>query len=775
MKKLNKKDLLYIIITIIVFISTITIIYTKNFLHTEITLLNKEISTIEYLRTLYYSNFNLFPDFAFNIGNGQNIYYLAEYGLLSPITLVSYLLPFLSIKTYLTIITIISPIISTILLYRFFHKQKYSSEICFLISILFILSTTIIFTTYTSPLTSSYLVFLILGLYGVDKVFKEKKGNLLTIALFLMIMTSYKESISGIICILIYSIYKYLKHMNTITIKTLFKRIIAIILPIIVALLCSSILILPTIISIPESINNKEITLNLSLGIVLLIVSIINYIKKEKTSIFLSLTVIILTIISILNNYNLLSYIPLFLIIIIEFLNNIINKKLNIKPLTIISLIIISIIYLIEQNNILLIETLLLIIVISIYYKYSNKYLLIIPICLYMLITQSLINNLNIQKELSIIENNNIVELLNKIPKENNIYRTSINIDNTYYSNINYYNSNILTNNRNTLYEELNNNILFNKGNNNIIDYLLNSNKYIISDTSSIQGYSIISNIDNINLYKNNNVLPIGFATSNIMSYEDFTKLNKLTKQETLLNVIIADTETNNNFIPNTKEIDLSIKDILKGDNIYHLDNGIFINAQEKTTIEYELPEKYQNKILFISFTVQNSRNNQLIKINNNEKYISKSNQVLEFICQQKDQEKLILTFTEGQYYISNLQTYILDYAHLETYSSNVDPFIIEPHNTKDDKIIGTIDVSKDSYFMLTIPYEKGFNILLDNQLIEYEKVDETYIGFPITEGLHSIEITYTVPYKHLAYLLSILGIISFITITYFESKRQFN
>jgi uncharacterized membrane protein YfhO len=134
-----------------------------------------------------------------------------------------------------------------------------------------------------------------------------------------------------------------------------------------------------------------------------------------------------------------------------------------------------------------------------------------------------------------------------------------------------------------------------------------------------------------------------------------------------------------------------------------------------------------------------------------------------------------MFTFSEGQYYLSDFEFYILDYANIENSSSKIDPFIIEPHNTNGDKIIGTIDVKQDSYFMLTIPYDNGFTILVDNEITEYEKVDETYIGFPIKEGLHSIEIIYTVPYKYIAYLLSLLGIISFITITYFESKRKFN
>ena len=785
MKKINKKDIIYISLTIIVFLLIITIYY-KNYLNTNISLFIKEIEIIEYLRTLYYSNFDLFPDFTFNLGNGQNIYYLSEYGLLSPITLVSYLLPFLSIKAYLSIISIISPIISTFLLYRLFRKKNYSSEICFLISLIFITSSTIVDTSFTSPLLSNYLIFLVLSYYGVDKVFNEKKGHLLTISVFLMIMTNHSQSISGIISILIYSLYTYLEHMNTITIKSLLKRIISIVVPIIVALLCSSILLLPTLITLSETpINQNTLSISINnflynrvgLGFTaILIPSIIAYIKKDKTNITLSILLIFLIIINILTNYPLISYLPLYLIIISSFLNNIINKKLNIKPLIIVSLIIISLLILLNFNKeILIIESLLIIAVISLYYKTSNKYILIIPISLFMLITQPFINN---SKEETIITNQtSIIKLLNNI-KDNNIYRTYIEEENqnNNYQKIDYYSSTLDINTQNNLYQELNQEILINNENQtNIISLLLNNNKYLISKNNPLHGYNQISRINEYKLYKNDNTFPIGFATSNVMSYEDFYKLNNQTKQEALLNVIVADTESKNDFVPTTKKIELPLKEIFNQDNLYSENNQVFINTKEILKINYTLPEKYQNKILFIKFNVKNSRDNQIVKINNISKTISKSNHSLEYILSSSNQSNLIFTFTKGQYLLSDFEFYILDYANIENCSKKVDPFIIESNNTKGDKIIGTIEVSQDSYFMITLPYEKGFTILVDNNKIAYEKVDETYIGFQISEGLHSIEIRYTVPYKYLAYLLTILGIISFITITYFESKRQFN
>ena len=72
----------------------------------------------EYFRNLFYDTHNLFPNFAFHLGAGQNIYYLSYYGLFSPIILLSYLLPFISMQDYIIITTIISLLTSIYLFYK---------------------------------------------------------------------------------------------------------------------------------------------------------------------------------------------------------------------------------------------------------------------------------------------------------------------------------------------------------------------------------------------------------------------------------------------------------------------------------------------------------------------------------------------------------------------------------------------------------------------------------------------------------------------------------
>lgn len=116
-----------------------------------------------------------------------------------------------------------------------------------------------------------------------------------------------------------------------------------------------------------------------------------------------------------------------------------------------------------------------------------------------------------------------------------------------------------------------------------------------------------------------------------------------------------------------------------------------------------------------------------------------------------------------------NVKAYAIDYQKLEEFRNNRDVFIIE--NVTGNSIKGTIDVSKESTLMMTIPYEKGWTIYLDGKKVNYYEVMNSFVGIDVTEGNHLVEYYYEVPGLKIGLMLSLSSLI--VLITYELKKRK--
>ncbi len=832
MKKFKLKDFIYLALITLAFVLMVLFLTNGvNLYGSTLDWYAQHISIPEYFRTLFYNTKDLFPDFAANIGGGQNIYNLSYYGLLSPIILISYLFPKVSMTTYMIVSTIVTVIISSYLIYFFLKKKEHSSEVCFLSSLMFIMSAPMSFHSHRHIMFITYMPFLILGLFGVDKKIDKNKSWLLTLSTFLMIMTSYYYSIGGIVCLFVYALYRYLQKMNKVTLKSFFQTFFSILIPILVAILCASIIILPTLATIlnnraasninislkdllmPDIHNKSFLYYSYGLGLCAIIIpAIINIFKKNKANITLG---VILTIIVIFNIFNyilngtmyidaksLIPFLPLYILVIAEFLSDIFNKNLNYKVLIPVLLVVSILVYFNKYSYERYFgELAILIVSILIYTKFHKKAIVIIPISIFVICNCYIMNTSDeLVLKLTAAENEELIKssISSITSQDDGKYRISNDLNITEYpnrifDNIDYYNSTIYSSVSNQIYNKfyfdtLANNIpsrnrALTVTTPNIFSLMLNSNKYVLSMNKPLQGYELVSTNKGLNIYKNENVLPYGFATSNVMSYEDFEKLNEAVKQEALLNVIVADTETKNNFVTSTEKIDLDFVKILENENVkVEEDGSISIESKEGLKISYDLPEKYHNKILFIRFKMNkiDRKKDLVIRINSVKNKLTASswkyyngNEVFDYVLASQDQTKLVFNISEGNYNISDFETYVLDYAYIEKCSQYLSKFIIDNASTKGDSIKGSINVLSDGYFMLTIPYDKGFDIKVDNESVAYELVDNGYIGFKIKEGHHNIEIKYNAPMKKASMYISLFGIIIFVIITILESKRK--
>ena len=204
----------------------------------------------DYFRKQFYETGQLFPEFAANLGGGQNIYNYSYYGLYSPLFLLSYVLPFVKMSTYVMVMEIICLIASILFMYIWLSKRGFGIVISFGTAVVFLLTGPMICQSYSQIMFVNYMPFLLLALMGVDRYFEKEKSGLLVMGTFLMIMTSFYFSIGGILALIIYGIHCYGRRLEErkkkATVRDFLVEGVKFLLPILIAVLMSGVLLVPT-------------------------------------------------------------------------------------------------------------------------------------------------------------------------------------------------------------------------------------------------------------------------------------------------------------------------------------------------------------------------------------------------------------------------------------------------------------------------------------------------------------------------------------------------
>lgn len=821
MEKINKKDKINLIIITVIFIGIIVFILRNNTLYGSILDWNTQHSVIpEYFRSLFYKTLNIFPDFALNLGSGQNIYNYSYYGLFNPVIIISYLFPFISMKSYIQVSSIILAYSSVILFYYFLKHNKFSNDVCLLGCIVFMTATPLLFHSHRHIMFMNYMPFLILALIGVDKYFEKSDGRLLCISVILIILMSYYYSIPAILAIIVYGVYKYITLNKKIAFKIFVVDGIKFLIPIMIGILITSILLVPTFYAIINGRLPNEISISLkdlivprinvkylmyhSYGVGLTSFSLIGLIvllldkKRESRFLFISLiSLIVFPIINYLLNGTmyidakvLIPFMSLYVYVVTLMFKKIYDKKIDIKKLLIASIMTLFLIYIGESSyvNYFYLDFIITLIVIILSIKVETKYLLKIFTIVVLVVyscgannKDTLVNKNDIYND----ENKNQEALVKKVPKGYNhttLYNLKLENVNNIYGNLNIYSDYIYSSTGNSNYNIFmfntlevpmqSRNRLIISANKDLMYLMFSNNRYFIGDDIDITGYKKIDSIGNTSLYENADVLPFMYVSYNYYNKKDYGKLKFPYNNEVILNNVVVNEKTNNEFDSKIKETFIRQSDIKYMDPSI-VNNGDSITVKKNnSSMLIDVPEDARNKILFVSFdlTPQSCKvgdlgitiNGNLNKLTCKEWKYYNGNTTFNYVISGDTSNKVEVSFFKGMYKIDNLKIYYMDYDDIKDVKDKVTEVNISD-KTKGDKIYASVETEKDGYFVTTLPYDKGFKIKVDGKIVNKKQVNTAYVGFKLEKGKHNIVIEYRAPFKTLGLIMSLVGIIIYI------------
>lgn len=773
----------------------------------------------EYFRSLFYETGRLVPNFAFNLGAGQNIYNYSYYGLLSPVILISYLLPFIRMTTYIQVVSGVLYILFGIFIFKFINNNFNDDRLSLIVSLIAVSITSINYNFHHHIMFVWYLPFLVLALIGVDKYIKDKKSFLFIISLFLIIMTNYYYSIGSLFSVLLYGIYKILDK-NKFNIKKSFYDSFKFGIHFIIPIMMSMIILLPTLLCITSGSrghsgsdlisllipNFKELFYNpVGLGInCFFLVSIVFNLfknKKDKSNLFINICLLFILLFPmfsyVLNGFLyargkvLIPFIPLFLYAFSMFYKDFLKNKINYKLLVafMIILIIISSIFK-HFNLVFIIDILLVFIFIYISIKRNNKYYLIGYIFISCIIALFVSNNSEeyvTRDYYEKVSNSGISELYKNI-EDDSIYRSyndlvpKVDINKAYGSK--YYSTGIYSSTYNSDYWKFYNfffgnnmkyrNMLITSGSDNDLFYTFMGVKYITSPSKDSLYYKKIGSNNGINLYYNEDSYPLMYVPLELGDYKELDSLEFPYNIEALLNKAYVDNSSDDSRSNDSK--------IIKAD--IEVNDNYDYNFDKKTKIHYDLDNKYNGKILYLKFKMNKNKScksgasdDLSITINGVKNKLTcggyiyhNQNNVFEFVIPIIDSTLgLDVVFTKGEYNLGDIEMFYSE--KLGVKNVEVNDIVFDKNK---DIITGNIKLDSDNYVITSIPYDSGFSVFVNDKKVSLEKVNKSFLGFKVNKGDNNILIKYESPGFKLSLIITGFGYLLFLMILSYENISIF-
>ena len=261
---------------------------------------------------------------------------------------------------------------------------------------------------------------------------------------------------------------------------------------------------------------------------------------------------------------------------------------------------------------------------------------------------------------------------------------------------------------------------------------------------------------ENPYMYLNKDALSLGYMIYNKKFKESNSSYQNT---ENLINSMLNTDIKRYKVIDNFNGEDTEIKEI---------DNKKYVIS--KTSIKIEMEDKASNSMFLIP-----SRNitfvaNYSIFINDDEIKDAVIKQSPIFV-NKGDTYKIIIKSNLSKTELNSLKWYQIDYdKYIETINElKKNEFNITKYN-KDNHIEGNIDVNNDkNVLLLTIPYDKGWNIYVDDNKVNYDICFDSFICLDLDKGKHNIKMNYVPSGFIVGLIISSLAFI--VTIIYIRKK----
>ena len=771
--------------------------------------LSQHIVFPEYFRQKFYETGNLWPDFAMELGGGQNIWNFAYYGLYNPLYLLSFLLPFVKMSDYVQAVMALTWIADGLLCYIWLKNDHFRREDSFFAALLLVLSGPVVFHTSMQIMFVSYMPFLLLTLLGYDRYVSTGKYSLLTAGVLLMALTSFYFAVGGVAALLIYGLCGWKKEWASspgVLVRSLWKQFYPAffggllsffyLVPVCFAMLGGrsddSSYALADLIT-PEVSLFKVLYSPYGMGltamaVVVLCVSLFYCRCREKYMAMCLGLLLLFPLASYILNGGLymrakafIPFLPLLCYLAAAFFGyfrrGIIARW---KLLSGYALAVCILVWGSMGNGAadgaravlyvdLLVCGLLFLAGVKLWRRAVCTGLAAVMLCascVQIAFSKDSLVKADWMKEFS---SGDMAEAAQKIRSEDSgLYRMEVRGTREQEKAAD---NQVMTEGQNltTLYSSVGNsayesfreeilhlarparNGLMQESTENPVFLRLMGVKYLLvregNETEIPEGYEKTGQVGTVEIYQNESTAPVGYVTDQVISKETFAELSWPEQSLALLTLAAAGEEDTADFQPQVREADLGS---LEGE--YEVDSG-------GETKDFALEDRQEtDQYLFLSFKVKNNRSRRDVSISVNGETNKQSasqgyaydneNQVFYYMCPlEEGQTSVEIAFGEGSYEISDAQAW---YGSADDAGSGQAEYVDAGLElTADgDGLTGSFTTENGGWLITSIPYDQHFTVYIDGKEVPASQVNGGFLGAETEAGSHQVEIRYDAPGK---------------------------
>ena len=284
------------------------------------------------------------------------------------------------------------------------------------------------------------------------------------------------------------------------------------------------------------------------------------------------------------------------------------------------------------------------------------------------------------------------------------------------------------------------------------------------------------------NVYENQYALPLGFTYDSIMYRSEYDKLNTMDKKNTLLSSLILEDNASSNGLTEQSASDINslpeeaytIEE--SNENTVISDHEITVDENGEVLLNVNIPE---GKTIYVQFKNLHLDSSRWVTVVNGEKesmfhylnpdwlyYYGNHDYLVSLGEATEDVMQIKLAVGSGTMTFDDINVYAVDMN--EDYLPNVqaraqDKF--ESLTVEDTKVEGNITVDQDKMLFFSIPYSEGWSATVNGETVEVKKANDGIMGIPITEGENHVVLKYRTPWLLPGILISGVTFVTYITV----------